>query len=94
MQNLRWDFAADLERVFPPPLARGAVRPAAALAAGVRRAVQGLGALRARLAVADGRPMRQLLRLIFIVFTVLRFGWTRWRCRASASAGCGRWCAC
>lgn len=48
MQNLRWDLAADLERVLPAPVAAGLVRVGSALAAGMRTAVQGLTALRER----------------------------------------------
>lgn len=48
IQNLRWDLASDLERVFPPALAAGLVRSGAMLAQGLRAAVQGVGTLRAR----------------------------------------------
>ena len=46
MQNLRWDLAADLERVFPPVVAQG-----------LTQALQGLaGAARAALAPWAGAP--------------------------------------
>lgn len=48
MQNLRWDIAADLERVFPPVLAQALHRSGSALAGGVKAAVQGLDALKDR----------------------------------------------
>ena len=48
MQNLRWDLAADLERVFPPPVAQALVRIGQALVAGMRTAVQGVSTLRDR----------------------------------------------
>ncbi len=48
MQNLRWDVAADLERVFPPPLAQGLHRAGSALARAVRAAVQGASGLKDR----------------------------------------------
>jgi ubiquinone biosynthesis protein UbiJ len=48
MQNLRWDLAADLERIAPPPVAAALVQAGRALSRGVRAAVQGLGALRER----------------------------------------------
>jgi ubiquinone biosynthesis accessory factor UbiJ len=49
MQNLRWDVAADLERLFPPPVAAQLHRLGQALAQGVRAAVQGAASLRDRL---------------------------------------------
>ena len=48
MQNLRWDVAADLERVFPPPLAQGLHRAGSALARALRAAVQGASGLKDR----------------------------------------------
>jgi len=48
LQNLRWDLAADLERVFPPAVAQGLQRAGSALARGLRTAVQGLDTLRQR----------------------------------------------
>ena len=48
MQNLRWDPAADLERVFPPAVAQGLHRAGSALAQGLRAAVTGAQALRQR----------------------------------------------
>lgn len=47
MQNLRWDWASDLEQIFPAPLAAGLQAAGSALASGVNRAVQALGSLRA-----------------------------------------------
>ena len=48
MQNLRWDLAADLERVFPPPVAAGLHRAGTALVQGLRAALQGAESLRSR----------------------------------------------
>ncbi|MFO1328388.1 MAG: hypothetical protein U1F56_13590 [Rubrivivax sp.] len=48
MQNLRWDLAADLERLFPPPLALALQQGGSALARGLRGALQGLQALQQR----------------------------------------------
>jgi len=48
MQNLRWDLAADLERVFPAPLASAIHGAAQAVSRGVHGAVQGLDSLRDR----------------------------------------------
>lgn len=48
MQNLRWDLAADLERLLPPPVAAALVRAGSALSQGLLAAVQGAGALRDR----------------------------------------------
>jgi ubiquinone biosynthesis protein UbiJ len=45
MQNLRWDAAADLERLFGPVAAQQLVQLGAALADGMRAAVQLLGRL-------------------------------------------------
>lgn len=53
MQNLRWDLAADLERVLPLPLAAALVRAGSALAQAVAAARQGLGSWRERW---PGRP--------------------------------------
>lgn len=53
IQNLRWDLAGDLERVFPAPVAAGLVRAGTMLSQGLRAAVQGLGGLRDRW---PGRP--------------------------------------
>jgi ubiquinone biosynthesis protein UbiJ len=49
MQNLRWDVAADLERLFGPAVAHQLHRLGSALAAAVRKAVQGASALKDRL---------------------------------------------
>jgi len=49
MQNLRWDVAADLERVFGPLVAGQLHRAGRAFAAAVRTAVQGLERLRSGL---------------------------------------------
>ena len=49
LQNLRWDVAADLERLFGPAVAHQLHRLGSALAAAVRKAVQGAGALKDRL---------------------------------------------
>ncbi len=49
MQNLRWDVAADLERIFGPVVAQQLHRLGSALAAGMRSALQGAGGLRDRL---------------------------------------------
>ena len=48
MQNLRWDLAADLDRILPPPLAAALVRAGSALSRGLLAAMQGAGALRDR----------------------------------------------
>jgi ubiquinone biosynthesis protein UbiJ len=48
MQNLRWDVAADLERVFPPLVATSLVRAGSALAKGLRVAVQAASDLKSR----------------------------------------------
>ncbi len=48
MQNLRWDLAADLERVFPPVVAQGLTQALQVLA----------GAARAALAPWAGAPQR------------------------------------
>ena len=48
MQNLRWDVAADLERVFPPPVANALHRVGSALAQALRVAVQGAADLKDR----------------------------------------------
>jgi hypothetical protein len=74
MQNLRWDPAADLERVFPPPVAQGLHR----VGSRAGRRPEGGGPRRRdappALAGPPGHLMRHLFRLVFIVFTVLRFG--------------------
>jgi ubiquinone biosynthesis protein UbiJ len=49
MQNLRWDAEADLERLFGPVAARQLAQLGAALAGGVRSAMQLLGQLGERL---------------------------------------------
>jgi len=49
LQNLRWDVAADLERVFGPVVAQQLHRLGTALARGVRAAMQGAGQVRERL---------------------------------------------
>ncbi len=49
MQNLRWDVAADLERLFGPALAQPLHRLGGALAAGLRVAVSGAQGLGERL---------------------------------------------
>jgi ubiquinone biosynthesis accessory factor UbiJ len=43
MQNLRWDIAADLERVFPSMVAQGLSQALQALAAAARGALAALG---------------------------------------------------
>lgn len=48
MQNLRWDLAADLERVFPPAVALGLQQAGSALASGLKAAVQGIESVRQR----------------------------------------------
>lgn len=48
LQNLRWDLAADLERVLPLPLAAALTRAGAGFAGALAAAVQRLGTLRAR----------------------------------------------
>lgn len=49
LQNLRWDIAADLERLFGPAVAQQLARLGAALAQGLRGAVRTLGAVGERL---------------------------------------------
>lgn len=49
MQNLRWDVAADVDRLFGPALAQPLHRLGGAIAAGVRAAVQGAQGLGERL---------------------------------------------
>jgi ubiquinone biosynthesis protein UbiJ len=49
MQNLRWDAAADLERLFGPAVAQQLAQLGASLAGGLRSAVQALGQLGERL---------------------------------------------
>lgn len=48
LQNLRWDVAADLERVFGPVVAQQLHRLGRALAAAIRTAMQGAEKLRER----------------------------------------------
>lgn len=48
MQNLRWDAAADLERVFPPAVADALHRAGQAVARALRSALQGVETLRDR----------------------------------------------
>lgn len=48
MQNLRWDVAADLERLFGPVMAQQLHQIGSALAQGVRAAVKGASGLRER----------------------------------------------
>lgn len=48
IQNLRWDVAADLERLFPPVVAAQLHKIGRAVAAGVRAAVAGAGQVRDR----------------------------------------------
>ncbi|MCC7099130.1 MAG: hypothetical protein IT500_06035 [Rubrivivax sp.] len=48
MQNLRWDLAADLERVLPAPLAAALVAAGAGFKRALGAAVQGLATLRGR----------------------------------------------
>ena len=67
--NLRWDLEADLARLLGPLPARQLARLGAALAAGLRRRVSP--------AAGSGGAdcaMSQLARLVFIAFTLLRFG--------------------
>jgi ubiquinone biosynthesis protein UbiJ len=54
MQNLRWDPAADLERIFPPPMAQALHRVGIALAGGLKVAVQGVSSLRQRWQARQG----------------------------------------
>jgi ubiquinone biosynthesis protein UbiJ len=49
LQNLRWDVAADLERLFGPTVAQQLHRLGRALATALRRAIQGLGQVTGRL---------------------------------------------
>lgn len=49
LQNLRWDVAADLERLLGPAAAQPLFKLGAALAHALRAAVQGAGALGSRL---------------------------------------------
>jgi len=49
LQNLRWDVAADLERVFGPLVAQQLHRLGRALAGALRAAMQGVGQVRDRL---------------------------------------------
>ena len=49
LQNLRWDVAADLERLFGPMLAHQVHRLGRALAAALRSAIQGAGQMTSRL---------------------------------------------
>jgi ubiquinone biosynthesis accessory factor UbiJ len=49
MQNLRWDVAADLERLFGPAVAQQLHRLGSAVAHAIRAAVQGAGQVRDRL---------------------------------------------
>ncbi len=53
LQNLRWDVAADLERLFGPVVAQQMYRLGRTLAHGLRAAMQGLGQVGDRL-----RPQR------------------------------------
>ena len=48
LQNLRWDFAADLERVLPGPVVAGLVQAGSALARSLKTAIQGMESLRER----------------------------------------------
>lgn len=48
MQNLRWDLAADLERMLPPPLAAALVQAGSGLAGALAAAVRQLTSLRDR----------------------------------------------
>ena len=54
MQNLRWDMAADLERVFGPTVAQQLSQIGRALAGGVRMASKGVAGLAGRLWPRDG----------------------------------------
>jgi len=49
LQNLRWDVAADLERLFGPMLAHQVHRLGRALAAALRSAIPGAGQMTSRL---------------------------------------------
>jgi ubiquinone biosynthesis protein UbiJ len=49
LQNLRWDVAADLERLFGPTVAQQMHRMGRALATALRSAIQGLGQVTGRL---------------------------------------------
>lgn len=48
IQNLRWDVAADLERLFPPVVAAQLHRLGRAMAAALRAAIAGAGQVRER----------------------------------------------
>ncbi len=54
LQNLRWDAAADLERVLPPPAAAALVAIGRTVASGLQTALQAAASLRQRSA-AGGR---------------------------------------
>ncbi len=56
MQNLRWDVAADLERLFGPVVAQQLHMLGRALASGVRLASQGVVGLAGRLRPGRGGP--------------------------------------
>ncbi|MDE1950490.1 MAG: hypothetical protein KGI35_17870, partial [Burkholderiales bacterium] len=49
LENLRWDVAADLERLFGPVVAQQLHRVGRAVAAALRAALQGVGQVRERL---------------------------------------------
>jgi ubiquinone biosynthesis protein UbiJ len=49
LQNLRWDIAADLERVFGPALAHSLHRAGSMLARGIRSATQGAAGVAERM---------------------------------------------
>ena len=48
MENLRWDIGADLDRLFPPPVAGALQQSGRAVAAALKAAVQNLAAWRQR----------------------------------------------
>ncbi|MBK8529651.1 MAG: hypothetical protein IPL57_22025 [Rubrivivax sp.] len=54
MQNLRWDAAADLERVFPAPVAAALHRAGSGLARGLHAALQGMASVRERWQTRQG----------------------------------------
>ncbi|EHR70171.1 hypothetical protein BurJ1DRAFT_1299 [Burkholderiales bacterium JOSHI_001] len=56
LKNLRWDVAADLERLFPPAVAHELHRLGSALARGLHAAVEQAGSLAGRLRPGAGGP--------------------------------------
>ena len=75
MDNLRWDVQDDLARLVGEAPAHEIARLGRLLAGGLREAVRALSGWATRRRRAGVRPaMRHFARLVFIVFTVLRFG--------------------